>query len=125
MCCKLNYFCVAGWEEEWIEAAHKIVREEFDRVYAGICLESEEEELLPTFFTTCFHAQALPLPTRNCILNSHNTLALDLNTSKTCFFVGSKCRQFICACHVWHAIISVFLICFLSSHRQSKLTFPF
>ena len=72
----------------------KIVREEFDRGYAEICLESEDKELpsvynciiisiisdyacisplmsiLPTFFTTCFHAQALPLPTRNCILNS-------------------------------------------------------
>jgi len=42
---KLNYFRAAGWEEEWIEVARKIVREEFDRGYAGICLESEDEEL--------------------------------------------------------------------------------
>lgn len=42
---KLNYFHVAGWEEEWIEAACEIVREEFDQGYAGIHPESEEEEL--------------------------------------------------------------------------------
>ena len=42
--CRLDYFHVAGWEKEWIEAACKIVREEFDQGYAGICLESEEKE---------------------------------------------------------------------------------
>ena len=40
---KLNYFRAAGWEEEWIEAAHKIVREEFDQGYAGIRLENEDD----------------------------------------------------------------------------------
>ena len=75
-----------------------------------------QHQILPTFFKTCFHARALPLPTRNCIPNSHNTLALDLKMSKTPFFGGSKCRQFFCACHIWRATIFLFLVCFLSSH---------
>ena len=29
-CHKLQYFKNAGWEEEWIEAAEEIVRDEFD-----------------------------------------------------------------------------------------------
>src|ERR1700678_135540 len=33
-CHKLQYFKTAGWEEEWIEAAEEIVRDEFDRTYA-------------------------------------------------------------------------------------------
>ena len=102
--CKLDYFHVAGWEEEWIEAAREIVNEEFERGYAGIYIESEDKELslvcdflilllyliktwghssflistLPAFFKTCCHAQALSLPTRSCVPNSCNTLALDL-----------------------------------------------
>jgi hypothetical protein len=40
---KLDYFRAAGWEEEWIEAAREIVREEFDRGYAGIRLENEDD----------------------------------------------------------------------------------
>lgn len=95
----------------------------FQSFLINACI-SPPTSILPTFFTTCFHARALPLPTRNCVLNSHNTLAPDLNMSKTRFFGGSKCGQFIHACHVWCATISVFLVCFLSSHRQSKLTFP-
>ena len=31
---KLHYFKSAGWEDEWIETAHNIVWEEFDRTYA-------------------------------------------------------------------------------------------
>jgi len=27
---KLQYFKTAGWEEDWIEAAEQIVRDEFD-----------------------------------------------------------------------------------------------
>lgn len=40
---KLDYFREAGWEEEWIEAAREIVTEEFDRGYAGIRLENEDD----------------------------------------------------------------------------------
>ena len=42
---KLDYFHSAGWEEEWVEAVHEIVSEEFDRGYAGIHLESDDEEI--------------------------------------------------------------------------------
>jgi hypothetical protein len=38
---KLQYFRVAGWEDEWIDAAHTIVREEFDRTYAFMDVDCE------------------------------------------------------------------------------------
>ena len=41
---KLDYFQLAGWEEDWIETAHEIVEEEFDRGYAGMSPELEEPE---------------------------------------------------------------------------------
>ena len=31
---KLNYFKIAGWEQEWIDAAEAIVRLEYARSYA-------------------------------------------------------------------------------------------
>lgn len=31
---KLEYFTDAGWEEEWIDTAKSIVREQYDRAYA-------------------------------------------------------------------------------------------
>lgn len=40
---KLDYFKKAGWEEEWIVAAQKIVREEYERSYAPSCNEDESE----------------------------------------------------------------------------------
>ena len=49
---KLDYFHMAGWEEEWVEAAHEIFSEEFDRGYAGICLESDDKEI--TSVRNCF-----------------------------------------------------------------------
>ena len=50
--CKLDYFHVAGWEEEWVEAVREIVSEEFDQGYAGICLESDDKEI--TSVHNCF-----------------------------------------------------------------------
>lgn len=38
---KLHYFKIAGWEDEWIEMARNIVREEFDRTYAFMDLDDE------------------------------------------------------------------------------------
>ncbi len=38
---KLHYFKTAGWQKEWIEAAHAILREEFDRMYAFMDLDNE------------------------------------------------------------------------------------
>jgi hypothetical protein len=42
---KLAYFKNANWEPEWIEAAHKIVRDEFDRSYKtnGMANEGDED----------------------------------------------------------------------------------
>jgi len=38
---KLQYFKNAGWDEAWIETAHAIVREEFDRTYAFMDVDNE------------------------------------------------------------------------------------
>ena len=42
---KLHYFKTAGWEDTWIETARTIVREEFDRTYAFMDVESEVKEV--------------------------------------------------------------------------------
>lgn len=39
---KLKYFENAGWEEEWIETARQIVRDEFDRTYAFMDIAVDE-----------------------------------------------------------------------------------
>lgn len=38
---KLHYFKTAGWKKSWIETAHAIVREEFDRTYAFMDIEGD------------------------------------------------------------------------------------
>ncbi len=38
---KLHYFKTAGWEPEWIKAAHDILWEEFDRTYAFMDWDNE------------------------------------------------------------------------------------
>jgi hypothetical protein len=38
---KLHYFKTAGWQPEWIEAAHVILQEEFDRTYAFMDWDNE------------------------------------------------------------------------------------
>ena len=38
---KLEYFKRNGWRDSWIEAAHDIVRDEFDRSYASKNTASE------------------------------------------------------------------------------------
>jgi len=38
----LKYFKTAGWEDEWIETAHSIVRAEFDRTYAFMDFEAQD-----------------------------------------------------------------------------------
>ena len=42
-CHKLKYFRTAGWEEEWIETTHSIVREEFNRTYAFMDVAGEDQ----------------------------------------------------------------------------------
>ena len=49
---KLDYFCAAGWEEDWIEMAHEIVREEFDRGYAGLGTDGKGLPLVHKYFIT-------------------------------------------------------------------------
>ncbi|KAF8816062.1 hypothetical protein BYT27DRAFT_7208991 [Phlegmacium glaucopus] len=41
--CKLNYFQSAGWDKDWIKTAREIIEAEFDRVYANIYIEPDEE----------------------------------------------------------------------------------
>jgi hypothetical protein len=38
----LKYFKTAGWEDEWIETAHSIVRAKFDRTYAFMDFEAQD-----------------------------------------------------------------------------------
>ncbi|KAF8154637.1 hypothetical protein B0H34DRAFT_660659, partial [Crassisporium funariophilum] len=38
---KLHYFKTAGWEDDWIKTARTIVREEFDRTYAFMDVDSK------------------------------------------------------------------------------------
>jgi cobalamin biosynthesis Co2+ chelatase CbiK len=44
---KLHYFKTAGWEDAWIQTAHDIVRDEFDRTYAfmDVATETESKDL--------------------------------------------------------------------------------
>ena len=43
-CHKLKYFENAGWEEEWIDTAHQIVQDEFDRTYAFMDVDADEDQ---------------------------------------------------------------------------------
>ena len=45
---KLEYFKRAGWEDDWISTARKIVHDEFERSYSDFELVEEEEDPLPT-----------------------------------------------------------------------------
>ena len=38
---KLHYFKTAGWEDDWIQTARDIVREEFDQTYAFMEYDNE------------------------------------------------------------------------------------
>ena len=41
---KLNYFKLAGWEEEWIETAETIVQTEFEQAYAAVVDENDKQD---------------------------------------------------------------------------------
>jgi hypothetical protein len=51
---KLDYFKKAGWEEEWIIAAKKIVREEFERSYMAPVIEDDEPSASDQVLVRCF-----------------------------------------------------------------------
>ena len=40
---KLHYFKKAGWEETWIDAAHNIVRAEFDQTYTFMDVDMDSD----------------------------------------------------------------------------------
>ena len=39
----MKYFETAGWEEDWIQTAWKIVQSEFDRTYAFMDMEVDPQ----------------------------------------------------------------------------------
>jgi hypothetical protein len=41
---KLAYFKAQGWEESWVDTAHKIVHEEYDCLYAPANLSVDSED---------------------------------------------------------------------------------
>jgi len=41
---KLTYFKAAGWEDEWINAAEQIIRDEFEWKYANLPGDSGDVE---------------------------------------------------------------------------------
>jgi hypothetical protein len=45
---KLSYFKAANWEDEWIDAAERIVRAEFEHSYANRGLDTDDEESAAT-----------------------------------------------------------------------------
>ena len=42
---KLHYFLKVGWEPDWIESSETILQDEFERSYADISLDNEDDEL--------------------------------------------------------------------------------
>ena len=41
---KLNYFKTARWEDEWVETAETIVQTEFEKAYAAVADEDDEQD---------------------------------------------------------------------------------
>jgi len=42
---KLRYFNKAGWKADWITTARNIVRDEYQRSYAGRTILAQEQEM--------------------------------------------------------------------------------
>jgi hypothetical protein len=64
-CHKLQYFKTTGWEDDWIEMAHNIVREEFDQTYVFMDFDDEVvsmkkvRELSKPFYFLTHHCPTL------------------------------------------------------------------
>ena len=41
---KLSYFKAQGWEDSWIDTAHTIIRDEYDRSYASARLDVDSDD---------------------------------------------------------------------------------
>jgi hypothetical protein len=50
----LKYFENAGWEKDWIDTARQIVRDEYDRTYAFMDIEVDEDKQESTVSFCCF-----------------------------------------------------------------------
>ena len=51
---KLDYFKKAGWEEEWIITAKKIVHDEFERSYMAPVIEDDKPSASDQLLVRCF-----------------------------------------------------------------------
>ena len=131
---KLSYFKNAGWEDEWIDAAERITRTEFERSYAHreradgeeASTESNPDEevhcntlytvikftiftlhstrLLHQISSTTF--QHSPSPnTPNYVTSFDNTLTLIRNSWMMLLLGGLRNGQCTCVFHAWLWII--------------------
>ena len=134
-CHKLHYFKTAGWEDEWIDTARDIVREEFDRTYAFMDLDDDEVVSInkvrespgfiivvyllllnatsprhrPIYSTICQHY--LLLYHQNSGMNLIGTSVLTPSKSRMSVNGGMKGGWDILAFIVWRWIILPFQVC--------------
>jgi hypothetical protein len=123
----LQYFKAAGWEEEWIEAAEEIVRDEFDRTYAFMDVDVPSEgidmvcfyifqhqTLINVFGRTLVQSQGtcstiyLPSSRRHqlsSVANSNVISAQIQNTSPMSSNGGTKGKPSILASTGWRSTI--------------------
>ena len=120
---KLQYFKTASWEEEWIEAAEEIVRDEFDQTYAfGMDVDETSQDVYMVCFSlfrlkmlmygfsrmsqrTCLTTY---LPSPRCPQlssegNSNIISAQIQNTSPMSSHGGMQGKQSILASTGWHS----------------------
>ena len=124
---KLQYFKTAGWEEEWIEAAEEIVRDEFDRTYAFmdvdvpsegidmVCFYLFRHQMLMYGFGRTLHPPPSPRtcstiyppslrrPRLSYVANSSDISAQIPNTSPTSSHGGMTGEPSILASTGWHS----------------------
>jgi hypothetical protein len=68
---KLTYFKEAGWEQEWINTAEKIVRMEFHQLYA-YCGDDIEDDETPVGGTPAADEVSCEPFHPNCYINYHS-----------------------------------------------------
>ena len=89
---KLKYFENAGWEEDWVDTARQIVRDEFDRTYAFMDIEvDEDKDKLEANVRVVFFFP-ISLLTIIILLANHSTLPEHVRQSSgTCsIYVGTS-----------------------------------
>jgi len=127
---KLQYFKNAGWEEEWIDAAAKIVHNKYERSYSHLGHPNDETSavendvgskvrlihlfLLLAIIYTCIHRNRACLQTfltasplsqsqnvQNYETSSDSTWVLIRNSLTMSSRIGSRSAQLIHVSHVW------------------------